>query len=54
MLRSKRLTRQVTVSVSAGLLTSTDSYFDALTSYRAGDPATIVESSQPHPRPLCR
>jgi Fic family protein len=43
MLRNKRLTRQVTVPVSAGLLTDTDSYFDALTSYRAGDTAPIVE-----------
>jgi len=43
MLRNKRLTRQVTVPVSAGLLTDTDSYFDALTSYREGDPAQMVE-----------
>jgi Fic family protein len=43
MLRNKRLTRQVTVPVSAGLLTDTDSYFDALTFYRAGDTARIVE-----------
>jgi Fic family protein len=43
MLRNKRLTRQVTVPVSAGLLTDTNSYFQALTAYREGDPAPIVE-----------
>jgi Fic family protein len=43
MLRNKWLTRQVTVPVSAGLLTDTDSYFDALGSYREADPAPIVE-----------
>jgi Fic family protein len=43
MLRNKRLTRQVTVPVSAGLLTDTDAYFNALTAYRAGDAAPIVE-----------
>lgn len=43
MLRNKRLTRQVTVPVSAGLLTNTDSYFDALGSYREGDTTPIVE-----------
>lgn len=43
MLRNKRLTRQMTVPVSAGLLTDTDSYFTALGAYRAGDPAPIVE-----------
>lgn len=43
MLRNKRLTRQVTVPVSAGLLTDTSSYFQALTAYREGDPAPIVE-----------
>jgi Fic family protein len=42
MLRRKGLTRNVTVPVSAGLLTNTDSYFDALTAYREGDPAPIV------------
>ncbi|WP_163751742.1 Fic family protein [Mycolicibacterium helvum] len=42
-LRNKRLTRQVTVPVSAGLLTDTDSYFQALNAYREGDPAPIVE-----------
>ena len=29
--------------VSAGLLTDTDAYFDALTDYRAGDPVPIIE-----------
>ena len=43
MLRNKRLTRQVTVPVSAGLLTDTDSYFQALDAYREGDSALIVE-----------
>lgn len=43
MLRNKGLTRQVTVPVSAGLLADTDAYFAALTSYRAGDAAPIVE-----------
>jgi Fic family protein len=43
MLRNKRLTRQITVPVSAGLLTDTDSYFKALGAYREGDPAPIVE-----------
>jgi len=43
MLRHKRLTRQITVPVSAGLLTDTDAYFGALGSYRDGDPAPIVE-----------
>ena len=43
MLRNKRLTRQVTVPVSAGLLTNVDAYFDALEAYRDGNPASIVE-----------
>ena len=43
MLRNKRLTRQITVPVSAGLLANTDAYFQALGSYRNGDPAPIVE-----------
>lgn len=42
-LRLKGLTRNVTVPVSAGLLTDTDAYFDALTRYRDGDPVPIVE-----------
>ena len=43
LLRNKGLTRQVTVPVSAGLLGDTDAYFAALTSYRDGDAAPIVE-----------
>ena len=43
LLRNKGLTRQVTVPVSAGLLADTDAYFAALTSYREGDAAPIVE-----------
>lgn len=42
LLRAKRLTLNVTVPVSAGLLADTTAYFDALTAYRDGDPATIV------------
>jgi Fic family protein len=42
MLRGHGLTKNVTVPVSAGLLTDTTGYFDALTAYRAGDPAAIV------------
>lgn len=44
LLRNKRLTRQVTVPVSAGLLADTAAYFAALTSYRDGDAAPIVQS----------
>lgn len=43
MLRGHELTRNVTVPVSAGLLTDTRGYFDALTAYRDGAPAAIVE-----------
>ena len=43
MLRSKGLTRTVTVPISAGLLVDTDAYFVALTAYRSGDPEPIVE-----------
>lgn len=44
MLRQGRLTRNVTVPVSAGLLRDTDGYFSALTEYRAGrlDPIIIA------------
>jgi Fic family protein len=42
-LRGKGLTRHVTVPISAGLLADTDSYFAALTAYRAGDHFAIVE-----------
>ena len=43
LLRGKRLTRGVTVPISAGLLTDTQRYFDALTAYRAGNAQPIVE-----------
>lgn len=43
MLRNKGLTRHVTVPVSAGLLANTGAYFAALTTYRNGDAAEIVE-----------
>lgn len=42
-LRAKRLIRNVTVPVSAGLLSDTDAYFAALGRYRVGDPAPIIE-----------
>lgn len=44
MLMSLGLTRNVTVPVSAGLLTDTDGYFRALDSYRGGDVVPIVEA----------
>lgn len=43
-LRNKNLTQNVTVPVSAGLLSNLDGYFAALTAYRAGDPNPIVEA----------
>ena len=42
MLRSKGLTRRVTVPVSAGLLTDIDAYHAALTTYRSGNLESIV------------
>jgi len=42
LLRGKGLTRNVTVPVSSGLLADTDAYFDALTTYRDGDPEPII------------
>ena len=42
-LRHARLTRHVTVPVSAGLLADVDAYFAALGAYRDGDPVPIVE-----------
>lgn len=42
MLRRADVTRRLTVPVSAGLLTDTAAYFDALTAYRNGDLAPIV------------
>lgn len=44
LLRARGITTNVTIPVSAGLLTDTDAYFDALTRYRAGDPEPIVAS----------
>jgi Fic family protein len=43
MLRAKRLTRSVTVPVSAGFLADIDNYFQALTDYREGDPGVIIQ-----------
>ncbi len=42
-LRHARLTRHVTVPVSAGLLADVDAYVAALGAYRAGDLAPVVE-----------
>ncbi|SFS63058.1 Fic family protein [Saccharopolyspora flava] len=44
MLRGKGLTKNITVPVSAGLLTHPDRYFEALTAYRAGDIEPIARS----------
>ncbi|GAA3964937.1 Fic family protein [Gordonia caeni] len=44
MLRTRDITRNVTVPVSAGLLTDTRRYFEALNSYRGGDVSPIIES----------
>lgn len=41
-LRHQRLTRNVTLLISAGLLTGTEAYFGALTRYPEGDPVEIV------------
>lgn len=41
-LRTSGLTRETVLPVSAGLLTDTDRYFDALTAYRDGDVAPVV------------
>ena len=43
LLKRGRATRRLTVPVSAGLLVDTESYFDALTAYREGDAAPIVD-----------
>ena len=43
MLKNKELTRKVTVPISAGLLSDTETYFGSLTRYRQGDPVPIVE-----------
>jgi Fic family protein len=44
MLRAGQLTRNVAVPVSAGLLSHTGRYFDALTHYRQGDVEPIVRA----------
>ncbi len=41
-LRAKGAVRDLTVPISAGLLTDTRTYFDALDAYREGDPEPIV------------
>ena len=43
ILKAKGLLTSMTAPVSAGLLIDTEGYFDALTSFRAGDAAPIVE-----------
>jgi Fic family protein len=43
MLRSKGLTRHVSVPISAGLLADTGRYFDALSAYRDGDLEPIID-----------
>ncbi|MGH3674653.1 MAG: Fic family protein [Mycobacterium sp.] len=43
MFRGHGLTRNVTIPVSAGLLVDKTGYFESLTAYREGDPASIVE-----------
>lgn len=42
VLRARGVMQDVTVPLSAGLLADTNAYFDALTTYRAGDPSAIV------------
>ena len=44
MLRASRVTENVTVPVSAGLLGDTEGYFRALTDYRNGDVRPIIET----------
>ena len=43
MLRNGGATTRTTVPVSAGLLSDTDAYYEALTAYRRGDPNPIIE-----------
>lgn len=43
ILRRRGITENITVPVSAGLLTDTRRYFDTLTAYREGNPSPIVE-----------
>ncbi|MCW2749634.1 MAG: hypothetical protein JWR83_744 [Aeromicrobium sp.] len=42
MLRNGGATTRTTVPVSAGLLSDTDAYYEALTAYRSGDPNPII------------
>jgi len=44
ILRHRGVSRQMTVPISSGLLSDTESYFAALKSYRDGDTAPIIES----------
>ncbi|WP_243696649.1 helix-turn-helix domain-containing protein [Labedella gwakjiensis] len=44
MLRAGGVTKNVTVPVSAGLLSDTEGYFGALTAYRRGDVGPIIEA----------
>jgi hypothetical protein len=44
MLRNGGATTRTTVPVSAGLLSDTDAYYDALMTYRSGDANPIIES----------
>lgn len=44
LLRARGVATNVTVPISAGLLTDTSAYFNALTHYRDGDPEPIVRS----------
>lgn len=41
--KNRELTHNVTVPVSAGLLSDTQSYFESLNDYRQGNPVTIVD-----------
>ena len=41
--KNRELTHNVTVPVSAGLVSDTDAYFDSLNDYRSGNPITIIE-----------
>jgi Fic family protein len=43
MFKNRELTQNVTVPVSAGLLSDTNAYFESLNDYRQGNPVTIVE-----------
>lgn len=43
MLRNAGATTRTTIPVSAGLLSDTGAYYDALTTYRNGDPNPIIE-----------